>query len=109
MKKYSRDYTEQTDSFTQEIDIDNARNFSLQFRTANGTVDPGDEFTGTCKLQISNDFDLWTDIATTEKTITGASYSFFFDNFTTNASHVRISVTITLGSADFELDWCIKD
>lgn len=109
MKKIAKDLFTQSTSFTQEVDLDASRNISLQFRTSNGTTALGNEFTGTCKLQITNDFDVWFDVAGTSQTISGVSFSHIFDNISTNASHIRIEVTITKGSADFEIDWVIKD
>lgn len=102
-KKLAEDFVGKSTSFTsKEVDLDKSTHFSSQIRFYNGV-----SLNATCVIEVSNDFDIWVAMPNTQKTLSGASGVEFYD-LQTSSNYVRISITISGGSSDFELDWFIK-
>lgn len=102
-KKAEQLYTGKSTNFESDyIDLEDHERVSVQVATTNGS-----NFSATCTLQLSNDYDHWVDVNTASAIMSGATDVKFFDT-DTGAAYVRLKVIFTTGSADFELDWVMK-
>src|SRR4051812_10489464 len=86
--------------FSDRVDLEDHDKFSVQIVTTNGSG-----FTSTVTLQVSNDYDVWTDVTSTTLPLTGTSDVQLYDVIQSSTGYSRIKVAITGGSADFEIDW----
>lgn len=101
--KYEQTELEQSaDFYSDVINLEDHSMFAAQCNVANG-----DTFTGTVTLQVTNDFDNWVDVATASA-LSGTSDSQLFDAVQSSAGYARLSIVVTTGSADFNIDWVLK-
>jgi hypothetical protein len=90
--------------YSKMINLEDNSSVSVQISTSNGS-----SFTGTSTVQVSNNYTKgWVDLTDTTVSISVASNIQIYDITETSAAYVRIKITITAGSADFDFAWMIK-
>lgn len=96
--------TEQTTDFESlPVDLQDYTSFSVQ----TGIVGSAD-FESTITLQVSNDFDNWIDVPSTTLVLEGVADVQIYDVVQSAAAYARVKVIISVGEADFDIDWMLK-
>lgn len=91
------------DFFSTYVDIQHFGKYSVQITVLNGS-----SFTGSCTLQAANDYDSWSDVTGTTKSLSGSSDVQIYDVVDSSVGYTRVKVVVTTGSADFKIDWLLK-